>query len=861
MVQLWNRLTNKKSWAVLSLALLALIATSVMGESNKRLPSTIEPLLTKYCVSCHGEEKQKGDIRFDRLDPDIVHGKDAEIWQLALDQLNLGDMPPKRAKKKPTNNERRQLVNWLTESLKEAAQLKRKNIRGVMRRLTKEQYTRSLQDLLKLEVDFGRHLPPEGLSADGFKNNGETLTTSLLQTEYYLNTAQRALNKTIISDNPPTNYRYNFKFGKGINKDPKKKQKRKPGAKEVPISTKDHIVVTSENRHMGTTESNYEVNDNGQRSYPDLRGARNKRFKVLKEGILLQPAIPTVEKGGDIWLAPMPSLKIHLRDFPMEGDYVYRVKVARANTEDKEYPYLRFCVGEWLDHGEDFQTLERSVKVTGTLDSLQTIEFRGRLENHPIPIYDPNNKDIATMIVLGIWNDALALKKSVGDPALIVDSIEIEFGHLGAWPPEREKHIFIDSDNKNNELVYSREIIQSFLNRAFRRPASQSEVDSYYELWKSFRPDCLNFKQSIRDTLASVLCSPKFLFLVESPVEDTKPDTQTKPNIITEHELASRLAYFLWNTMPDDQLLQLAKQNQLRYRLPSEINRLIKDPRSRNFVADFCEQWLEMEKMTHTKVDVNKFPRFNRFVRDDMHRETRLFFEEIFYKNMSILTFVDADFTMLNQNLAQFYGMDNIRGGHFRKVALAEDSKRGGLISQGLFLTGNSNGKEPHPIKRGAWLISRLLDDPPPPPPPNVPQLDEDDPNFTKLPIKKQLEIHRDNPSCFDCHAKVDPWGLLLENYNAVGLWKHTEGAAEATLPTGKTLDGVDALKAYILKEKKDQFARSLVQHLLRYALGRSLSFTDREEIDKIIEQVKKDDYRLQGLLRSLITSPLFSKR
>jgi hypothetical protein len=535
----------------------------------------------------------------------------------------------------------------------------------------------------------------------------------------------------------------------------------------------------------------------------------------------------------------------------MEGDFVLRVKVARADAKNKATPYLRACIGEWLDHGEDFETLERSVKVTGTRDKFQTIEFRGRLENFPVPIYDPGKKDIATMIVVGVWNDAMARNKSVQDPAIIVKSMEFECGHVGAWPPASEKHILIPSKNSGTELVYSREVIQNFMNRAFRRPATSEEVDAYHGLWKSLRPDCVCFEQSIRETLASVLCSPHFLYLVES--------SAAAPNTITEHQLASRLSYFLWNSMPDDRLLQLAEQKQLRNKLPAEIDRLIKDPRSGNFVTAFCEQWLQMEKMTHTKVDVRKFPRFNRFVRDDMQRETRLFFAEVLHKDMSIMNLVDANFTMLNQNLAQFYGINNVKGGQFRKVTLADDAKRGGLISQGLFLTGNSNGKEPHPIKRGAWLISRILDDPPPPPPPNVPRIDEDDPAVAQLSIKEQLKRHRENPSCVDCHAKVDPWGLLLENYNAVGLWTHRDGAAEATLPTGKTLDGVDALKQYILKEKNEQFTRALVRHLLRYALGRSLSFTDRAAIDEIVEQVEQDGYRLQGLLRAMITSPVFS--
>jgi hypothetical protein len=825
-----------------------------MGESDTGLPNGIQPIVANYCADCHGNEKQKGDIRFDKLNPDIIHGNDAETWQLVLDQLNLGEMPPKKAEKQPKDSERRALVNWLTGSLKEAAELKREHVRVVMRRLTVEQYTNSLRDLLKLDVNFGQDLPPDGLSDDGFKNNGEEQVISLLQTEYYMSIAERALKKAIISDTPPVSYRYRFKFGAGINADKRHKDGRKSGAHEVPVSDRDHIVETFENRNVGTAASAFVVNDFRQRCYPDLRGARNKRFSIEKDGVLLKPAIPHVERGDFVWLAPMPSLKLHLRDFPMEGDFVLRVKVARADIRNEVYPSLRACIGEWLDHGEDFKTLERSVKVTGTLDKFQTIEFRGRLENFPVPIYDPENKDIATMIVLGVWNDAMATDKSVKAPAIIVKSMELECGHVGDWPPASQKHILIPSKNSGTEAVYSREVIQHFMDRAFRRPATGEEVDACHGLWKSLRPDCASFEQSIRETLTSVLCSPNFLYLVEST-----PPPAAEPNTITEHQLASRLSYFLWNSMPDDRLLQLAEQKQLRDKLPAEIDRMIEDPKSGDFVTAFCEQWLQMAKMTHTKVDVGKFPRFNRFVRDDMLRETRLFFAEVLHEDMSIMNLVDADFTMLNQNLAQFYGIDNVKGGQFRKVTLADEAKRGGLISQGLFLTGNSNGKEPHPIKRGAWLISRILDDPPPSPPPNVPQIDEDDPAFAKLSIKEQLQRHRENPSCVDCHAKVDPWGLLLENYNAVGLWKHRDGAAEATLSKGVTLDGVDALKQYILKEKDEQVTRALVQHLLRYALGRSLSFTDREAIDEIVKTVEKDNDGLQGLLRAMITHPIFS--
>lgn len=853
---------TKKMSIVLFLTLLTLaepLMSQKSPESDDAFQNRIQPLLNQYCAGCHGPKTQKGDLRLDKLDPDILHGKDAEAWQLVLDQLNLGKMPPKKPSKgnvQPKSAERRVLVNWLTDSLARAAELKKTDIRGVMRRLTKEQYANTLKDLLKLDVDFGVELPAEGLSTDGFKNNGEEQVVSLLQTEYFLKIAGKALAKASATGNPPVSYRYLYTFGAGINKNKKvDKQYKKRGSHEIPISNNDYKVETFENRHADQNLNHFVANDLRRRCYADLRGAKKKRFKLEKMGVVLKPAIPHVERGDYIWLAPAPSLTLQIMEFPTEGEFVLRVKVAKADPSHKEDAYIKAFVGERLDHGHDFKTFDRSVKITGTPDHFQTIEFRGRLENFPVPIFDPREKDGNTMMIMGVWNDCMARAISDSGPSIIVKSMEFQSPYIKSWPPQSHGEIFIPSSNKNSEEKYSKEIIQHFMAKAFRRPVISAEVDDYHNLWKSLRPDCDSFEQSIIESLAAVLCSPKFLYLVETP-----PSTAAGSNRISETQLASRLSYFLWNSMPDDELLKLAQADQLRKDLPSQVNRMIKDPKSRNFIASFSSQWLQIEKMATTKVDRGKFPRFNRFVRDDMIKETQFFFAEVLDKNLSIMNFIDADFTMLNQNLAQFYGLGNVKGGQFRKVQLSQNSNRGGLLSQGVFLTGNSNGKEAHPIKRGAWLISRMLDDPPPPPPPNVPQINEDDPDIAKLSIKEQLKMHRDNPSCVGCHSKVDPWGLLFENYDAVGLWKQRDGISKAMLPDGTHLDGVGALKQYLLtKKRKDQFTRGLVRYLLRFALGRSLSFTDNPGIDDIVKQVKQDEYKIQSLLTALITSPLFS--
>jgi hypothetical protein len=848
-----------------SLPILFVLTVTALAGSAADFSKDVQPVLKQYCTGCHGAEKQKGEIRLDTLDPDMVHGKDAETWQLVLDQLNLGEMPPPKKKERPTDDERRTMVNWLTGSLMKAAEAKRGDTRTVMRRLTKEQYSNALRDLLQLDIDFGRDLPDEMVSDDGFSNNGADQVISLLQTEYYMAIAEMALKKAIVTDTPPRVYKYDFTFGYDINKgSSEKKEARKRGNHEVPVDDKHHIVVTHERL---ADSPDWTKTTNHRRSHADLRGDKKRRFAIEKDGIVLKPSLPHLETGSLIWLAPAPSLKLHLRDFPTEGDFVLRVTVAKADDSDED-PFIRAMVGEWLDHGEDYEPVDGTVRVTGTRAEPQTIEFRGRLENFPIPIFDPNNKDVATMLVVGIWNDCLALEQTEETPSVLIKKLELECGGPESWPPEIQKQIFVVPRKPENETTYSREIIEHFIHRAFRRPAEKTEVDAFHELWKSLRPDCASFEQSIRETLAGVLVSPHFLYLVESAAEPKKRgwnpfarrDTDSGADAISEHQLASRLAAFLWNSVPDAHLLELAGKQQLRKRLSAEFARMIADRKSQRFVESFCGEWLQIEKMTHTRIDRHEFPRYNRFVRDDMIRETELFFEEVLQENLSVTTLIDANFTMLNQNLAQFYGMNDVRGGHFRKVALKSNVHRGGLLSHGVFLAGNSSGREAHPIKRGAWLISRVLDDPPPPPPPNVPNLDEDDPEFAHLSVKDQLAKHRENPSCADCHNKVDPWGLLFENYNAVGLWKR-HGPVDTTLPNGKTLGGVAELKRYLVTEKKDQFTRGLVRYLLRYALGRSLSFTDNTTIDQIVARTKADDYRFQTMLLAIVESELFRGR
>ena len=811
--------------------------------------AVVHKLLGKYCYDCHDEDVQKGKFQMDQLSQDIASGADAEKWRLVLDQLNLGEMPPKK-KKQPSSKERLKLISYITTSLKAAAEHKRKDVQVVMRRLTKQQYTNSLQDLLNLDLDFGKPLPTERFSEDGFKNNGEEQIISLLQTEYYQSIADEAFDKAIPSQ-APISFKYSFTFGQDINKKMRDKGYRKTSGTEKRIDLKHYVTETSQNNNIASHKSTYIENDLYRVSFADMRGSKKSHYKITEHGISLNPSVAHVEtySGQNAFLSPSPNIQLQLRDFPIEGNFTLRVKVAKRDPKSP-VAFIRAFIGERLDWGTDSKMFDTAVKVTGSMEDPQVVEFKGRLENFPTPVYDPRHKDINTTLIVGVINDS---GKHKNKPVIVVQSMELITEPVESWPPKSMEGIFHSSKNKQNEKIYSKEVISRFMNKAFRRSVSDEELNQFHSLWKAVRPHSESFQESIKDTLSAVVTSPKFLYMVE--------DKTTEPGeSVNQVELATRLSYFLWNSLPDEELLSLANKNELDINLEDQVERMLKSPKAKRFIDTFTSEWLEIHKMINVRINTNKFRRFNKYIREDMVRETRHFFSEVLNENLSIMNFIDSDFTMLNENLANYYDIKGVKGAYFRKVSVKNQPERRGLISNGIFLTGNSDGEAGNPIKRGVWLMSRILDDHPPEPPPNVPEIDPGDPEFAKLTIRQQLEKHRQNESCFECHRKIDPWGLLFESYNAAGLWS-SKKFKDVTLANGTTLNGVSELKTYLLSNKQEQFSKSMTKYLLRYALGRTLSFVDEQSINEIVSQSKKDGYKLKSLILAIIKNPLFSKK
>ncbi len=405
----------------------------------------------------------------------------------------------------------------------------------------------------------------------------------------------------------------------------------------------------------------------------------------------------------------------------------------------------------------------------------------------------------------------------------------------------------------------ARRIIEPLAHRAYRRPVAKDELDELLGLVRMAQSRGDAFENGIRIALEAILVNPNFLFRIERDGAGAGVVHR-----ISDIELASRLSYFLWSSMPDDELLGLAEKDRLHTPevLHAQMKRLLADPRSRSLVENFASQWLQFRNLDVLKPDPARFPQFDAKLRESMRTETELFCEAIVREDRSILDFLDGRFTFLNERLAKHYGIDGVTGSEFRRVEL-DGAQRGGVLTQASILTVSSYPTRTSPVIRGKWVLENLLDTPPPPPPPDVPPLDEAAVGTT-VSMREQLEKHRSNAVCAGCHSRMDPIGFGLENYDAIGRYRTADGNfpidPSGTLPNGKSFAGAAELKA-ILRADPQTFTRALSQKLLTYALGRGLESYDRAAIATITNRVQQSDYRFSALVQAIVDSVPFQMR
>ena len=429
-----------------------------------------------------------------------------------------------------------------------------------------------------------------------------------------------------------------------------------------------------------------------------------------------------------------------------------------------------------------------------------------------------------------------------------------------AKPPSHDRILFARPSKKVTPEKASRDVIARFASRAFRRPATADETSRLVELSTRIRNAGGSYEESIQVAIQAILVSPNFLFKVEKP---QRPSADGTLPLISPYELATRISYFLWSSMPDDELLAMAHSGSIRdrRRLLQKVASMMKDKRANQFVENFAAQWLQIRNLANVAPDNGIYRGFNDEVRAAMRRETLTFFAGVMRENMPVTSLIDADFTYLNEPLAKFYGMGGVEGNRFRRVSL-KGTPRGGLLTHASVLTVTSNPTRTSPVKRGKWVLENLLNTPPPPAPPNVPELERGKLVGT---LRERMEQHRQNPACATCHHMMDPLGFALENFDAVGRWRTRDGRneidASGALPDGTHFNGVDDLRRLLTGPRKEQFIGCLAEKLLTYAIGRGTEYYDKCAIDQIVQKCRAKEDRFAYLIAAIIESDPFQKQ
>ena len=799
----------------------------------------VKAFLKTYCIDCHGPKKSKGDIAIHLLDFDLVSGRDQAKWESVLDAFKSGEMPPD-GERQPTQKARATMIKWIAKGLRRHVDTVSKNDTAPLtRRLTNFEYQNTMRDLFGFELNLTDNLPDDPLKPYRFNNNAQFMLMGMEQLDRYKENARRIMASAIVDPKPPKIHKH------------RREWKPYPGANP-------------------TTKQRDELN--GGRYSP----------------------------GGGMGL----------KSWPETGEFKVRIKAAGIFPKGYSEIPLRLVMGYNL--GVNSSTLRVEplgvVSLKGNLDKPEIFEFRARIENFPSEPRVAKGKTTYSMVVTpqniyddGRMNDFVNHMKR---PRIIVKWLEFEGPVFNAWPPKHHTDILFDSPlRQSNPDAYVREVLKRFMTRAFRRPVKKDEVDIFTEIYKIVSKDLPSMEEAMRETLAMVLISPDFLY-----------HTVAKEGGANRHyEMASKLSYFLWGSMPDKELIDLAKSQKLKNPtvIAAQVRRLLKDERSANFVENFTVQWLSIAKMKQVAVNKKTFPRFLHLislgerrglevpyiptVRDYMMDETLGFIGELIKRNAPVTNIVDSDFAMLNERLAVHYGVEGVVGHKIRPVPIKPEHNIGGLLTQGTVLIGNSTGTAPHPIYRAVWLREAILGDDVKSPPADIPALSETAGKVadSALSIKDLLVKHRQQESCKDCHARLDPWGVPFERYNAIGQYQPIvpkEGVtiramknnryqeletleqykaylkktytvkvdAVSRVPHGPKVTGMKDLKKHLIKDRKHDIAQNLIRRLLTYGLGRELSYRDRYDIEKLLEQSKKNDYKIQDMIISICQSKTF---
>jgi hypothetical protein len=831
-----------------SLALVTvLIATAPAGRALGEQPqvaaiSPVAPhqsLLNRYCLGCHTErQKDQGTvpISLEGLDLSRV-ATSADAWEKVVRKMRAGLMPPSGATR-PARADQDAFLGWLEGELDRAARVNpNPGRKEPIHRLNRLEYQNAIRDLLDLEVDVSSMLPPDDAS-HGFDNIAGVLKLSPTLMERYLSAA-RKISKAAVGTSPPSPAVDYFRVADDLLQD-----ERLPGQL---FGTRGGTVI----RYTFPMDAEYAIRVELSRDLNEqvpiylepqhlevsIDGARVQLFTLPGAGA---PAPPPALDAGTDDAQPQPEAAA-AAPRGARGDGAAGRRGGRGGQQ-----------GQSLRNRADREWEARVHVEAGTRDvQVAFVKQTSALaETARLPFQRPYPAGVN-----------IAETRT----GAYLRSVEISGPHAATGPgnsPSRQRLFSCRPDSVAAESACARTILTGLARRAYRRPVSSADVEPLLVFYREGRQEG-SFDAGIERALERLLVGPEFLLRVEFDAPAVAPD---RPYRISDLELASRLSFFLWSSIPDEELLRLAERKQLGDAavLDRQIRRMIADPRSAAFVMQFAGQWLFLRNLAASVPVQQNFPDFDDTLRQSFRRETELFFESILREDRSALDFLRADYTFVNERLAVHYGIPNVKGPRFRRIALAPESRRGGLLGQGSILTVTSYPDRTSPVVRGKWILENLLGVPPPPPLPNVPELKP--PSFAgaALSMRERIAQHRSNPVCASCHAMMDPLGLALENFDAVGKWRALEASgaaidASGALPDGTTFEGPDGLKQALLGS--DRFVMTLTEKMMTYALGRGLEYYDAPAVRTIVRAAARDQYRFTTLIRGVVHSTPFQMR
>jgi mono/diheme cytochrome c family protein len=758
-------------------------------------------LLNTYCVTCHNEKLRTGGLSLDGAD---LTERDVAAapatWEKVVKKVRSGAMPPAGVRR-PDAQTLRSLAASLEATLDHAAAAAPEPGRVPAHRLNRVEYVNAVHDLLSLDIDGAALLPPDP-SGYGFDNIGDILSMSPALLERYM-TAAGTISRLAIGDTgiPSITQAYTI---------PYTKWQDERASEDLPFGSRGGLAV----RHYFPVDGEYLIKIVLQRAYQNQIRGLNERNQVelrLDKQLLKQFAVGADGPRGAWAAVTAPTM------YEQTADDGFEVRV----------------------------TVKAGPRLIGAAFIKETAEPEGVLE------------PVTGVSTLSYSRDRNAL--------MALDRIEISGPYHPITPADTasRRRIFVCQPGKGlTEETCARRIVSSLARRAFRRPVAETDLEPLMALYREKRGHG-GFEAGVGAALRGVLIDPEFLFHIERDPATVAPGAVYA---VGDFELASRLSFFLWSSIPDEQLLALAEAGRLHDPavLDAQAARMLRDERADAFITNFFGQWLLLRNVRTRAPDPGAFPDFDENLREAMQKETELFVASQVRENRSVVDLIAANYTFVNDRLAAHYGIPNVHGSHFRRLTFG-DGHRGGLLGQASILMATSYPNRTSPTQRGLFVLDSLLGAPPPPPPPNVPSLPEDNGEHGKVAtMRERMDRHRTNPVCASCHARMDPLGFALENFDGIGTWRATEGEkpvdASGTLPDGTRFEGPNGLRA-ILLNRREEFVQAAAEKLLTYALGRGLEYYDAPAVRAITREAAANDSRWSSLVAGIVKSTPFRMR